>query len=64
MDKNLKNEKFRAKDFKKTTKQDLQVKAVISKYNERFQSEQAIKGGTRRPRNSDEEKVLNSFKLK
>lgn len=45
---------------------DVRVNDVITRYNEKEENKtiQAVKGGTRRPRDKEEQRVLDAFKLK
>ena len=45
---------------------DARVNDVITRYNEKEENKtiQAVKGGTRRPRDKEEQRVLDAFKLK
>lgn len=50
--------------FSRTKEKDELVERVIKSYNERNPDRPAIRGGSRRPRNPDEQRVLDSFNLK
>lgn len=58
---------LRYEDVKKIVKAtDERVTDVIRRYNEKEENKtiQAVKGGTRRPRDNEEQRVLDAFKLK